>query len=171
MSWNIRSSSGRENVSVDFIRQHKSKEGDIVYVSEIGITGLFWDRANTFKRDYVNDFSVTLHQIHFLKDVLKRFLEDLRNWLEQPTTISFDLAQGSRDDQRFEIFIGKTEELICSDERPACVIKYISGSFDMGRWRFVLDQSCIRLLAEELSEAIQASIEPKEPKGVNDINF
>lgn len=157
MKWYVRSSSGRDTVSVDFIKQYEGTDAREFLVSRVEITGNFWGRFDEiFEGDEVEDFTVVLHQVCFCREQLQEFLRQLEAWLQHPSPISIDLGPGLRDDQKFKITIGKHEEYISSDEKPVCTIESSLGVFRYGKWMFVLDQSCIRLLVEELGEALKA---------------
>jgi hypothetical protein len=52
--------------------------------------------------------------------------------------------------------LGVREDLICSLKMPACTISYCSNSFEVGKWHFVVDQSCIRIFREELRAALDS---------------
>ena len=41
-------------------------------------------------------------------------------------------------------------------DRPVCEIRYAAERMPEGRWNFVVDQSCIRLLHEDLVRMLQA---------------
>jgi hypothetical protein len=158
MKWHIRSSSGRNLMSVEFIGQRKNKEGEKLLISRVEIQGLFWSYLDEeFRGEVIEDFTALLHQVVFHKNQLEAFLWHVNAWLQQPEHISLDLSSGLNSCHKFNISIGKSEEIISSTDHPVCTIEFSSGVFKLGKWSFVVDHSCISLLAEELSEALRNS--------------
>jgi len=57
------------------------------------------------------------------------------------------------------ISIGQEERLICSPAKPACKISYNSSSAMLGQWIFVVDQSCIKICADEIAIVLKSLAE------------
>ena len=76
--------------------------------------------------------------------------------LLKPKPISLQLAKCRTTFHRLTISLGVREDLICSLEMPACTISYSSNSLEVGKWHFVVDQSCIRIFREELRAALDS---------------
>jgi hypothetical protein len=148
ITWSIRSSSGREHVSVKFTGKYVDIRGQVFYGCEVRIDGYFWGRfGKHIEGDLLEDFSVVLHQVHVYRNRLENFLSRLNAWMCQPSEMTVDLGGNEND---FIIEIGKEDGIISSLEKPVCSIKYFSGSFQSARWAFVVDQSCVWLLIDEL---------------------
>jgi len=157
MKWHIRSSSGRNYVSVEFRDRRHDEDGNTLVVASVEIHGLFWPRlGEEFEGDVVEDFSVVLHQVVFRREKLDDFLRQIDAWCRQPFPISLDLALGPRNDQSLRISIQEDKGFVSTAARPVCAIEYCSGTFQSGRWSFVVDRSCIGVLADELSDALAA---------------
>ena len=156
MEWGISSSSGREFLLVNFSSCHEDRDGQVFFAAHVEISGKFWDRfKKNIEGDLVEDFTVKLHQVRIYKNKLEYFLELLTAWFEKPSPISVDIGTDRYIDEKFRITIGPIDELISSEIRPAFVIDCSLGAFHHGRCAFVVDQSCINLLKEELSVVLK----------------
>ena len=154
MNWGISSSSGREFLLVNLLSCHEDRDGEVFFASHVEIVGKFWNRfTKKIEGDYVEDFSVKLHQVRIYKNKLESLLESLTAWFENPSRITIDL--GARY-EKFRITIGPIDEIISSETHPVFVIDCSLGGFGYGKCAFVVDQSCINLLKEELSAALEA---------------
>lgn len=120
------------------------------------IRGSFWDRTPTtpIGIETIPDYYVELKQVPLSESRLFILIDKLKSWLEKPQEIEIDLSPEKFSGENFKIFVGKYDGLITSQDKPACLITYESSHFLCGKWGFILDQSCIRIFAEELEMAM-----------------
>jgi hypothetical protein len=148
----------------EFLAQFTDVSGEVVLLTKIEIQGELWPRLHDPEHgELTNDYSVTLHQVILRKKQLELLQERLRAWLNVPFEISIELAMANGDDQSLEFSLGVIDSLISSVGRPACTIQYRSGSFSTGMWNFVVDQSCIGILLDELHNALTQVCAEKVP--------
>ena len=157
MNWGISSSSGREFLLVNLLSCHEDRDGEVFFASHVEIAGKFWNRfTKKTEGDCVEDFSVKLHQVRIYKNKLEGFLLLLTAWFENPSPIVVDIGDERDIGEKFRITIGPMDEFISSETRPVFVIDCSLGAFHYGKCAFVVDQSCINLLKEELSAVLRA---------------
>jgi hypothetical protein len=156
--WELVANSGREQFFGAFLKRGSNEDGLELILANVSVVGDFW-----LNPPFANDvgssglesvFSVSLPHVVFRKDRIENLLDELEQWLLKPKPISLELAKCRTTYQSLTISLGVREDLICSLERPACTISYCSNSFEVGKWHFVVDQSCIRIFHEELRAAL-----------------
>lgn len=155
--WNLFASSARERLSGRFLRQEEDG-GSLLILSTICISGQFWIPRPFADPRTSNDvseaFSVILPQIILRKSLVENLIIELTKWLVIPREFYLNLSGNTH--QIFTICFEVTDKLISSIEKPACTITYAGGTFKVGKWSFIVDQSCVRTLREELTAAMQA---------------
>jgi hypothetical protein len=152
--WKLVANSGREQFCGSFIKRGSNEDGLDLVLANVSVIGEFW-----LDPPFANDggssgletvFSVSLPHAVLRKDRIEKLLDELEQWLLKPKPISLELAKCRTTYQSLVISLGVREDLISSLERPACTISYSSNSFEVGKWHFVVDQSCIRIFHDEL---------------------
>jgi hypothetical protein len=157
LQWGIMSSSGREHFGATFLSAAESAEATLLLTSAF-IEGSFWppqefeDESAGAARSLSLDYHVALPQLVLDRIKLEEWTDELESWLSTPKEISLGLS-GDRH-QIFDISIGVRPDTICSIDRPVFSLSHASRSFAIGRWSFVIDQSCVRCLLEGLHQAL-----------------
>ena len=158
--WKLVANSGREQFFGSFLKRGSNEDGLEIIFANVSVVGDFWldppfanDAGSTGLQSV---FSVSLPHVVLRKDRIENLLDELEQWLLKPKPISLELAKCRTTYQSLTISLGVREDLICSLEMPACTISYCSNSFEVGKWHFVVDQSCIRIFHEELRAALDS---------------
>ncbi|MEK8020580.1 MAG: hypothetical protein VSS75_027250 [Candidatus Parabeggiatoa sp.] len=151
-SWSLLSADGWNKVTGTFIRKWMSLEDDVLLLTDISITGDFWQRDKEEVNDakITLDFRVQLPQVIIKENALKELIIEIDKWFSEPREIGIELSNVCY--QSFQITFGMKDEFICSPDKPVCTIQYSSDSrMKMGEWNFVVDQSCLRLFRDDLN--------------------
>ena len=158
--WKLVANSGRQQFFGSFLKRGSNEDGLELILANVSVVGDFW-----LDPPFANDvgssglesvFSVSLPHVVLRKDRIEVLLDELEQWLLKPKPISLELGKCRTTYQSLTISLGVREDLICSLEMPACTISYCSNSFEVGRWHFVVDQSCIRIFHEELRASLDS---------------
>jgi hypothetical protein len=158
--WKLVGNSGREQFFGSFLKRGSNEDGLELILANVSVVEDFW-----LDPPFANDvgssglesvFSVSLPHVVLRKDRIENLLDELEQRLLKPKPISLELARCRTTYQSLTISLGVREDLICSLEMPACTISYCSNSFEVGRWHFVVDQSCIRIFHEELRASLDS---------------
>ena len=158
--WKLVANSGREQFFGSFLKRGSNEDGLELILANVSVAGDFW-----LDPPFANDvgssglesvFSVSRSHVVLRKDRIENLLDELEQWLLKPKPISLELAKCRTTFHSLTISLGVREDLICSLEMPACTISYSSNSFEVGKWHFVVDQSCIRIFREELRAALDS---------------
>ena len=149
-AWSMRSSSGRISLSCELIRQSVKTRA---MVCAIKMRGEFFERgAAKSVGELVPDFSVSLSQVLLYPQAVQLLRNRLVEWQTNPASFEVELGTSKEGDQRFSIALAQDSQLRYEIHRPACIITYGSPSAMLGRWAFIVDQSCVRSCAEELRQ-------------------
>ena len=155
--WNLSSSSSREYLAGTFLRKTKDKSDSTLILSTITVAGQFWSSpvfCETAKNNSVSDlYAVALSHVVLKQSLVEDLIAELAEWLEKPKELSVDLSADVYE--VFSISFEISKKLISSLEKPACTVTYASGSFQVGKWSFIVDQSCMRIFYDELKLAIR----------------
>lgn len=156
MRWHLPASSGRNELSGEFFAQRLDDSGRHVVFSRIELKGAFWPRfSNDPGSKETPDYSVTLHQVVLRREQLDLLIRRLAEWMRAPLALSVEVAKTTGNDQSFEISIGQVDGLMSTADRPACTVRYSSGAFAHGTWSFIVDQSCIKVFLDELTDSLE----------------
>ena len=147
------SSNGRTCIGGRFERAWRGVDGSELISAEISIAGLWVDRSKK-KASFATlqkDFVATLSQIILHRQQVEKLIDDLTDWLDSPVTILVDLC-GDTKDQSLKIYIGPPDprERL---EKTIFEVQYLGTAFE-GKWSFGIDQSCVRLFADEMRLAL-----------------
>jgi len=152
--WSMPAASGRARIDCALLA--RSEKSDAL-VCQVNVIGEFWPRGRIEPgTDTTNDFHVALPQVLVDFKSLKSLRERLVEWQVNPSDFSVALGVQGEGDQRLTLAIGHDDNLIYSAGKPACMFTYACGSAMQGRWSFVVDQSCIRLCAEDIGKFVRA---------------
>jgi hypothetical protein len=128
-----------------------------VLLARIAIVGRFW-RPRPFETpgekpyQLSTAFVLELPQVVFQKRRIEQLASELEQWSLGSQEISFELSDPSEIHESFllELSAYRADTLKGSQ----CSITYSAEAFEKGKWRFLVDQSCIRLFFEELSSSL-----------------
>jgi hypothetical protein len=152
--WTLPSSDGWNQVSGRALRRWTGSSGETLFLFDIAIGGRFWQRDADDMGELRDDFKCSLPQVIISQNGLRGLLDALDNWLSAPKPIRVGLCE--RGAQQLWISFDVSEDFICSIDRPVCEIRYAAERMPEGRWNFVVDQSCIRLLHDDLIRVLHA---------------
>ena len=153
-AWTLSSSDGWDQVSGRVLRHWTDSRGDTLLLFEISISGRFWQHDADDLGDLRDDFKCSLPQVITSRNKLKELLDSLNIWLSTPKSIRVGLCE--RGAQQLWISFDVSEDFICSMDRPVCEIRYAAERMPEARWNFLVDQSCIRLLHDDLTRVLHA---------------
>jgi hypothetical protein len=160
--WNISGSQGRDFLGGRFQKLWIDANGLELTLSEVAVTSLWPDRSAA-KYSFLTppkDTVVTLSQVVMAVEFVRQLILRLNDWLESSADVSVNLCP-KQSDQRFIIELGPTK-IPNSLKKVALQVEYFSGAF-MGKWSFEVDQSCIRLFVDELSNSLKSHSLLTEP--------
>lgn len=119
--------------------------------------GKFWAKNQNYNIDsaqLVDDFDVNLFQVIFSKDKLILLKKLLESWFSDPREISIEIS--AFNCPKVSIFIGESDEFICSKIKPVFVLNYQDSRVET-KVKFIVDQSCLNLMFEDLKKWIYLS--------------
>ena len=159
-SWNLPSNRGW-NMTSWILRDVVRIKRKQYLLSQVVFTGKYWDRLklaqeNLGVSDRAKEYSVILPQVLLDESQLKRFNHRLSKWLKTPIekfeTDSLNLREelAGVDSQSFVMEFGKRDDLIINIGHTVCTISY-SVNAHCGRSIYVVDQSCIEIFVDGLS--------------------
>ena len=141
-SWLMSSASGRERFLCTRIAPAKISRCSLYKVE---VNGNFWDKGVPLAEAGISpDFQVQLPQVLFSDDALVALRGHINSWLEERTHFECLMTPELNSDQILTIAIGSDSGLISSKDKPVFIVNYSRGSAMVGRWAFVIDQSCVR---------------------------
>ena len=153
--WSISSNSGWHRFDVVLDRAINED----VCIASLAIEGRYWERSKRLQdADMTTEYSVSLPQVLLSFESLDRLWRDLHRWREEGTHFSRDLIAPSSG-QELIVTLGFDPEFIYTVDKPTFGIAFSNGSMS-GKWRFVVDQSCVYLAIESIQRALSAVREP-----------
>jgi hypothetical protein len=161
--WMLPSSSGRELLSGTFLEKKRDGKGSIVFLTNISLVGRFW-RPEPFSSNKTVSmeelplaYIVSIPQLLVPEEAILKLLSQLDGWYGSYAPVSVDMCHGYEGNQRFLLDFKKSDVLISKKRKPACTVEYGWNNFEVGRWRFIVDHTCINLLIESLRNALDES--------------
>jgi hypothetical protein len=150
--WSIGAASGRGRFDC-FLKSRPDDAGTLLCA--IHIVGETWQRDRPLANAALAlDFDVLLPQVVVNWLSFELLHKRLGEWQSNPNEFVCDLGGKELGDQRLTFAMGRNERLICSTLKPALTFSYSDGASMAGEWAFVVDQSCIRLCADELARIL-----------------
>lgn len=104
------------------------------------------DRSQDMEMDWIHGSRFVIGRILVSVQALREFRQNLICWLDHPRDVTADL--GLRYEE-WSLSIAPSAELISSVDKPVFESVY-RDSHTYTRFRFIVDQSCIRICAESL---------------------
>jgi hypothetical protein len=151
--WSLPSSSGRERLSGELVRTCRDRSGRTFLLSRIELTALLWPRDGSGP-DLVSDFSVRLEQVGLLREAVEALSIRAAAWMSSREPFSVELCGGGALGQSLMLAIGERPGVIIDLGKAACTVRYRDFTFDLGEWKFVVDETCVRELHSGLTEML-----------------
>lgn len=154
-TWSIAASSGRGSIVFRIEgAPTRSWLADTV-VCSVRVRQSSWQRGRDgLGRALVKDVDIKLFQVVIDAGSLARKQRELADWLDNHQTLTIDMSSSEHQDQSLEFSINVDRSNVL--ETWTCSLVYECGTSMVGRWSFVVDQSCVRLCAEALGEVLDA---------------
>lgn len=152
--WNLYDASGRSSMGGNFGSELRQYNHNIALLADISIKSTWPDRLSDKPSFYhlSNDFVVNIFQIIFSRERIYDLLFHISRWMESPGNFQVELCL---DPKNQSFIIGVEVDRSNTTEKQTCRIKYSGQTFLNGEWSFRIDQSCIRILSEELRESVK----------------
>lgn len=151
-SWDINSSSGRENC--EFSIDHALAQGSKVFAS-IHLHRDFWKRDRTpFGRELVKDVRLELPQIMVEVGELRELLSNFEAWLDRRASFEQSIDATEGDDQFLRFSVGRSSAFIYTSEQPTFTVAARFGGYFSFESAFVVNESCVRLARDSLAELL-----------------
>ncbi len=113
----------------------------------------FWDaRADIGGAGLVPERTVEFHQVGTDWQRLGGLNASLREWLR--SAMPFGAVLANNDRSKLGVQIGVSADLISSADKPVFSLTYEVGTMVRLSWRYVVDQSCIRVFSDELGTVL-----------------
>jgi hypothetical protein len=155
--WGLAASDGFGEVTCLQKRWWTDPFGDAAILAELSLTGQFLERDRFERRqpapDWIEDFRLDLPQVILSRPGLESLLAELRLWFDEPRDISVDLSAVHQ--VSLQVTLGQDPRLICKIDRPVCSVRYSTGTSVTFECLLVVDQSCLRLLRDDLARALR----------------
>jgi hypothetical protein len=156
IGWTIAGSNGLQQAAFLQRRWWTDSTGEVMILAGLSLTGQFWERDRPARGEpageVVEDFRLDLRQIIIARSRLETLLTDLNLWFEHPREIAVELSAVPNVSLR--IAFGADPRLICKPVRPACSVRYSTGTAVTFECLTVVDQTCLRLLRDDLARAL-----------------
>jgi hypothetical protein len=153
----ISSSDGWDSIEIILVKLVSESDIDSGLLTTIRAKGQFWERDKSLKTDEVklaDDFDILLPQVILSKKGLKSLRNQLETWLIEQTEIDVEVSLPNL--ARLNIFVGETDDFICSKSKPVFSLSYVDSRIELNL-KFVTDQSCLNLMLEGLRSCLRAT--------------
>ncbi len=162
IEFELSDNSGRDQMQGVFLDAWQDERDQEIYFHvALKLRGRFFARSPKSSSHIVDEYDFALPQMVWQYQSVKGLVSDLEAWEVEPREINRNLS--GANDPLFEIWIGKSDKLISSLQKPACVLRFSGASVTGLNIGFVTDQSCLRIFRETLSEAVIAFEDAREP--------
>jgi hypothetical protein len=122
-------------------------------VLSLEVNGDFWDRSvDVMDAELVSDYKVQFPQIVCDKEGLITLLESLSEWLDGYKSFRHFLCDN--ESQIMRISFGSDDRLIASIGKSVFSGLYSAEPSVRFEWVYVVDESCVRIMMEELREVL-----------------
>jgi hypothetical protein len=122
-------------------------------VLEVSVSEECWDRRQAEAGDLMRpDFNMTMHQVVSSLGQLQSLLGALDSWLFERADVDVELCVIEGQSLRFKM--APDSEWISSREKPVFFGSYATNPSVATCWAYVVDQSCVRIMRDELAEAL-----------------
>ena len=125
---------------------------DKVATGSLHTEGMLWPQGSD-SSSLGKKYDVTIDDIRFSLESLARLRDDLKQWLEKPSSVQRRLTADRTDDQVEVAFLEKSE--LMSSSRKPCFRLHMSGvGVSELVINYLVDESCIRMFQSALSHAL-----------------
>jgi hypothetical protein len=122
-------------------------------IIEIEVLSRYWERHVEIKNSkLVDDYSVRLEQVFCKIDNLRQLLNFLNEWLKNRASFSIELTDSS--DQVLSLSLKPDAKTISSLDKPVFFVNYSAGPSVEIKWKYVVDQTCVHRMCDELDKAL-----------------
>jgi hypothetical protein len=151
--WNMYCSAGRSCLGGNFLRPFHRSGGKKLILAETSITNSWLDRTSdtTSFHKLHKEFMVTLSQVIMSRDRVESLIDALRGWLDSSNQVHVDLCP-DEPDQNLAFYLAPPKAE--GSESAAFEVRYSGTDFRDGAWSFSVDQSCVRIFADELANSL-----------------
>lgn len=126
---------------------------DKVSVGSLRSEGMFWPQ-DSGSADLSKKYDVMIDDIHFNLESLTRLRDDLKQWLEKPSSVQRRITADRTDDQIEVTFLEESDLL--SSAGKSCFRLQVSGvGMPELSVNYLVDESCIRMFQSDLSRALE----------------
>lgn len=147
--WSLPSNRGMESLECEIVG---STHHDMV--CRFTIVGEYWNRAEETAREVTEDFRVVLPQVIVARDALGSLRQSFVGWLEEERSFSCTLQPTDGGGQVLEVGLGDDPRFIRSMHKTVFTFSYCSGLVMTSGFSFVVDQSCVRMAMEGLTDCL-----------------
>ena len=157
-TFSLPSSDGHFSAAWKVTFASKTKE---LLVLEMNLQRTFLDRTQEpINAAFVPDASIALYQIVSSWQSLRTLREHLHDWLATQAAFSIHLADDPG--QSLRVGLGLRDDILCSAHKPVFEAEYNAGPAVQTKWAYVVDQSCIQLMLDELGSLLKHAEHPHE---------
>lgn len=144
----LESNSGRARTTITL-----ESVSDKVAKGSLHTEGMFWPQDSE-SSDLSKKYDVTVDDIRFNLESITRLRDDLKQWLEEPSSVQRRLTADRTDDQ-IEVAFLEESELLSSARKP-CFQLHVGGvGMSTLVVNYLIDESCIRMFQSDLSRALE----------------
>ncbi len=150
-AWTVTSDSGWRHFKCT--RTSQARQGDTICCSLL-VCGRFWDRNEVENKSLVADFRVELPQVLISAERLKLLLSEIDRWLVEQE--DFECAISSPNGgQEFTVTVDREPSFVYSIGKRAITLRYGNGEAMVGKWSFIVDESCLRICRDGLIDFLE----------------
>lgn len=132
---------------------HGKGRTDEDIVLTIDVLSKFWDRSvEIASSNVIVDSSFRLEQVICKRENLRRLSNHLNKWLENHAQFLIELTDSS--EQSLLVSLGPDTEMISSSDKPLFSCHYSATPSLEIKWKYIVDETCIRSLSEDLNKEI-----------------
>lgn len=126
---------------------------DKVSVATLHSEGMFWPQDSD-SADLSKKYDVMIDDIQFNFESLTRLRDDLKQWLEKPSSVQRRITADRTDDQ-IEVAFLEESELLSSASKPCFRLQVSGVGIPELSVNYLVDESCIRMFQSDLSRALE----------------
>ncbi|WP_312236044.1 hypothetical protein [Stenotrophomonas sp.] len=156
--WSLPSNRGMESLECEVVGST-----DREMVCRFTLVGEYWNREPEAKREATEDFRVVLPQVIVARDALGGLRQSLVDWLEDNGSFSCALQPTDGGGQVLEVSLGDHPRLVRSTQKEVFTFSYFSGLVMTTSFSFMVDQSCVRMAIDGLTDCLRNEVKHLRP--------